>query len=102
VHLQDLRDDELMGLLKRCRKLYATCRPTARLLPDEAIESFLETCRNQIGAARWRVPRIILQRFIGLQERLLTNPNLEWQELLFGQPSENSEMEFEGYAYRQM
>ena len=104
VHLQDLGDGELAELLQRCRQLYATCHPVAPLLPDEAMKIFLDTCRNQIGAARWRVPRIILQRFIALQQRLLANPKADWRDLLFGQDSDSDdpEKEFEGYAYRQM
>lgn len=104
VHLQDLGDGEVLELLQRCRMLYASCHPEGRLLPEDAIETFLETCRNQIGAARWHVPRLVLQRFIALQGRLLANPTKDWRELLSRQDSEsaNSNTEFEGYALRQM
>jgi len=104
VHLQDLGEGELVDLLQRCRRLYATCHPAAPVLPDEALELFLETCRNQIGAARWRVPRVILQRFITIQQRLLANPKSDWRDLLSREESgaDDPEKEFEGYAQRYM
>lgn len=104
VPLQDLADGEIIEMLQRCRELYAASHPAARLVPDEALELFVETCRNQIGEARWRVPRTILQRFVGFQDRVMGEPNADWRELLSAQnpESDNSDWEFEGYAQRQM
>jgi len=104
AHLQDLADAELVELLQRCRQLYATCHPSAPPLPDEALEIFLEACRNQIGEARWHVPRTILQKLIALLDRMAAQPRPDWRELLSGHDSHSDHpgKEFEGYAHRQM
>jgi hypothetical protein len=104
LHLQDLEVAELVELLGRCRQLYSACHPEARLLPDEGLEGFLESCRNQIGEARWQVPRRILQRFISFHQRLAANPTLDWPDLLSGDGSDTDDIEraFDGYACRQM
>lgn len=104
LHLQDLTEPELRELLWQCRQLYTACRPGDRMLPDRAIDSFLETCRNQIGEAQWKNPRRVVQGFFALQDRFVVNQGLEWGELLFSQGAEcnAADMGFDGYAHRQM
>ena len=104
MHLQDLEVPEIVDLLIRCRQLYAACHPEARLLPDEGMEGFLESCRNQIGEALWQIPRRILQRFIAFHQQLAANPTADWRELLSAEDAgaNDSEMAFDGYARRQM
>lgn len=102
VHLQDLKDEEMGELLRRCRALYSACHPQVPSLPDEAIDVFAETCRNQIGEAHWHVPRIVLQRFIAFLERTATHTNLTWRELVAAPETGSNQTEFEDYADRQM
>lgn len=104
MHLQDFSEHELIEMLQRCRQLYGACHPAAPLIPDEGVGVFLETCRNQIGAALWLLPRTILQRFIAFHDRFAARPDRDWREVLFGTESDpaNSEEEFSGYAQRHM
>lgn len=103
VHLNDFEESELLDLLQRCRQLYATCRPGHRVLPDESLQSFLETCRNQIGNAYWQLPRRVIQRFFAVHDRLAANPSLSWEDLLFPvDVAPDADGRFDGYAQRQI
>lgn len=104
LHLQDFTEPELHDLVRRCRDLYASCRPGAPVLPDDGVDEFLQGCRNQIGEYQWKTPRRIMQAFLSLHDRWLANPTLGWVELLYPQEGGCTapEMALDGYAHRQM
>lgn len=82
VQLENLSPEDLYVLLQKLRHVHAGGDPTAYVVPDEALETFLRHCSERIGEAYFRTPRNTIRAFIDLLEVLVQNPNADWRELL--------------------
>lgn len=86
IRIADLAEAELVQLLKRIRALLASCHPAARLIPEDDLPDFLSELRDRLGGQTFRLPREVIQEFLGLHNRMHANPSLEWRDLLRSVP----------------
>ncbi|MDZ7750061.1 MAG: BREX system ATP-binding domain-containing protein [Halofilum sp. (in: g-proteobacteria)] len=66
------------------------------LVPDEALQAFMDHCHQRIGAAYFMTPRNSIKEFVNLLSVLEQNPDLDWRELIGDvqiQPEEAEEIE---------
>lgn len=69
-------------LLTKLRHVYASGDASAHLVPDEALQAFMEHCAKRVGDAYFRTPRTTVKEFVNLLAVLEQNPNADWRELV--------------------
>ncbi len=84
LNLASLTKEDLYLLLQKLRHVYAGGDPSRYLLPDQALEAFMEHCSKQIGDAYFRTPRNTITQFVGLLAVLEQNPQVPWSDHLTG------------------
>ncbi|KIJ00117.1 ATP-binding protein [Xanthomonas perforans] len=82
VRLSSLTAEDFYVLLTKIRYVYASGDVEKYLLPDEAIQQFMEHCANRIGDSFFRTPRTTITAFINLLAVLEQNPGTAWQTLI--------------------
>jgi hypothetical protein len=82
IGLSNLTPEDLFVLLGKLRHVQASGDPTAYLVPDEGIKSFMEHCFKKVGEAYFRTPRSSIKAFLDLLAVLEQNPGSKWQEVL--------------------
>ena len=82
VRLSSLTAEDFYVLLTKIRHVYAGGDADKYLLPDEAIQQFMEHCANRIGDSFFRTPRTTITAFINLLAVLEQNPGTAWQTLI--------------------
>ena len=80
--LTNLTPEDCFVLLHNVRHVHAHGNETKYVLPDEAIEKYLEDCRRRMGAAYFQTPRDTVKDFVGLLNVLEQNPKARWHDLL--------------------
>jgi|LSQX01.1.fsa_nt_gb hypothetical protein len=84
VRLASLTPEDMYVLLTRLRHVFAGGDPDLYLVPDEALQAFMECCSQQIGDAYFRTPRNTIKEFLDLLAVLKQNPGADWHDLLGG------------------
>lgn len=82
IRLANLTPEELYVLLGKLRHVQAVGNPDDYVLPDEALESFMEYCSQRVGAQYFQTPRNTIKAFVQLLAILEQNPGASWKELL--------------------
>ncbi|MBB2805618.1 ATP-binding protein [Xanthomonas arboricola] len=82
VRLSSLTAEDFYVLLTKIRHVYAGGDADKYLLPDEAVQQFMEHCANRIGDSFFRTPRTTITSFINLLAVLEQNPGTAWQTLI--------------------
>lgn len=82
IRLSSLTPEELYVLLQNLRRVHAGEKDDDYLLPDDALEAFMEHCSDQVGDAYYRTPRETVKEFIQLLSILEQHPELDWRELI--------------------
>lgn len=82
VRLANLSPEDLFVLLGKLRNVYAFGDETKYLLPDPALQAFMEHCQKRLGEAYFRTPRTTIAAFVNLLSVLEQNPGANWQTLL--------------------
>jgi len=82
IRLQTMTPEDLYVLLGRLRHLWAAGATEKYLVPDEALEGFMNHCTKQVGEAYFRTPRNSIKGFLDLLAILDQNPSLKWQDML--------------------
>lgn len=82
VRLASLTPEELYVLLGKLRDVQASGDESAYLLPDEALERFMEHSADRMGDSYFRTPRTIIKAFVQLLAILDQNADADWRELL--------------------
>lgn len=82
LHLANLTPEEVYILLQNIRRVYASGDETQHLVPDLALEAFLDHCSNTIGDAYFRTPRNTIKAFADMLSVLEQNQDLEWTDLI--------------------
>ena len=80
--LSQLTREDLFVLLGNIRNVYALGDPVKYLVPDEALEAFMNHCSARIGDAYYRTPRNTVTAFVSLLSVLEQNADANWRELL--------------------
>jgi len=82
IRLQNLSPEELFVLLTNIRNIFASGDQGAFLVPDEALEAFMDHCSKRIGAAYFQTPRNSIKAFVDLLSLLEQHPNKSWTDLI--------------------
>lgn len=82
VRLSSLTAEDFYVLLCNVRHVYAGGETQKYLLPDPAIESFMDHCARRIGDSFFRTPRTTITSFVNLLAVLEQNPEADWKDLL--------------------
>jgi hypothetical protein len=82
LRLASLTPEEMYVLLTKLRHVYAGGDESAHLVPDEALQAFMEHCAKRVGDAYFRTPRTTVKEFVNLLAVLEQNPGADWRELV--------------------
>jgi hypothetical protein len=82
LSLSQLTQEDLYVLLSNIRNVYALGDPSKYLVPDEALEAFMQHCATRIGEAYFRTPRNTVTAFVSLLSVLEQNAQASWRQLL--------------------
>lgn len=80
--LQNLSPEDCYVLLLNVRRVHAGGDESKSPLPEEAIEAYLQSCAQRMGAAYFQTPRDTIKDFIGLLNILDQNPQADWRALV--------------------
>ncbi len=82
IRLANLSQEDLYILLQKIRHVMASGDESKYLVPDDALNAFLDHCHARIGAAYFKTPRNSIKEFVSLLAVLEQNPGLDWRELI--------------------
>jgi hypothetical protein len=82
IRLQPLTPEELYVLLSKLRLLWAGGDTANLLVPDQALEAFLNHCSRRIGEAYFRTPRNTIKAFLDFLAIWDQNRSIEWADLI--------------------
>lgn len=82
LRLQNLTPEDLLVLLANLRNVFASGDPDKYLVPDDALQAFMEHCNSRIGEAYFRTPRNTIKAFVDLLSILDQNPSVKWDDLI--------------------
>jgi hypothetical protein len=82
IRLQNLTPEDLYVLLLNIRHVYAKGDPSCYLVPDEALNAYIQHCSRILGAEFYQTPGDAVKGFIGLLSVLEQNPDTDWKMLL--------------------
>ncbi len=84
IRLENLTPEDCYVLLSNVRRVFARGGDGASVLPDEAIERYLVSCNERMGASYFQTPRETIKDFVGLLNVLEQNPEADWARLIGG------------------
>lgn len=82
IRLQNLTPEDLFILLTNIRNIFAFGDESQYLVPNEALEAFMNHCNKKIGASYFKTPRNTIKEFVSMLSILEQNPGTKWQDLL--------------------
>ena len=82
IRLANLSQEDLYILLTKIRHVMAGGNESDYLVPDEALQAFMDHCHQRIGAAYFKTPRNSIKEFVNLLSILEQNPDQDWRELI--------------------
>lgn len=82
IRLQNLSPEELYVLLSNIRNIFASGNKEEFLVPDEALQAFMEHCSQRIGTAYFQTPRTSIKAFVDLLSLLEQHSNTKWTDLI--------------------
>lgn len=96
IRLASLSPEELYVLLQNLRHVHAGGDEEEYLVPDDALEAFMEHCADQIGEQYFKTPRQTVKKFVQFLSILDQNPELDWREVIGDvdvEPEKDEELE---------
>ncbi len=84
IKLANLTPEDCYVLLRNVRRVFARGVDEDKLLPDEGLVAYLESCHSRMGAAYFQTPRETIKDFVGLLNVLEQNPGADWRNLVSG------------------
>jgi hypothetical protein len=82
IRLGNLTQEDLYILLTKIRHVMAGGDESQYLVPDEALQAFMDHCHQRIGANYFMTPRNSIKEFVNLLSVLEQNPDQDWRELI--------------------
>lgn len=82
LHLPTLTEEDMYLLLHKLRHVYAAGDPDDYLVPDEALQAFMERQYDRVGARYYQTPRETIKEFLGFLAHLDQHPDRTWEEVL--------------------
>lgn len=90
IRLKNLTPEDLYVLLINIRNVYAAGDPSNYLVPDEALNAYIQHCARTLGAEFYQTPGDAVKGFVGLLSVIEQNPGTNWRTLLNGSIVEHS------------
>ena len=90
IELDNLKPEDLFVLLMNIRSVFASGDPGKYLVPDEALEAFMQYCQQKLGSSYFRTPRDTVKNFVGLLSILEQYPERKWQDLIGEVPASSA------------
>lgn len=84
IRLTNLSREDMYVLLLKLRNVQAGGDPDRHIVPDEALQAFMQHCSERVGDAYFRTPRNTIRQFVHLMAVLEQNPGATWSDLLAG------------------
>ncbi|NTW83997.1 MAG: DUF2791 family P-loop domain-containing protein [Chlorobiaceae bacterium] len=82
IRLSSLTPEDFYVLLDKIRLVYAYGIQEKTLVPQEAIQVFMEHCSERLGESYFRTPGTTITSFINLLAVLEQNAGTDWRQLL--------------------
>lgn len=82
LRLANLSPEDMYVLLGKLRHVFASGEQSRYLVPDDALEAFMNHCASRVGDAYFRTPRNTIKEFVNLLAVLEQNPDVEWSDLV--------------------
>ncbi len=82
IQLESLTPEDLYVLLDKVNYVYASGKNENKLVPEEALQVFMDYCSNRLGNNYFRTPRTTITAFINLLAILEQNKEAEWKDLI--------------------
>ena len=82
IRLSSLTREDIYILLMKIRGVFAAGENEAALVPDEAIQAYMDHCSQRVGDAYFRTPRNTIKGFVHMLAVLDQNPQQSWEELV--------------------
>jgi hypothetical protein len=82
--LNCLTPEDCYVLLWNVRHVHASGDKDKYVVPDDAIEAYLRSCQQRMGAAYFQTPRETVKDFIGLLNVVEQNRQVDWRTLIAG------------------
>ncbi|MBU0610741.1 MAG: ATP-binding protein [Armatimonadetes bacterium] len=82
IRLPNLTPEDFLVLLARLRHVFAVGDPARYLVPDEALQAFMNHCAKRIGEAYFRTPRNTIKAFLDMLAVLEQNSEVEYTDLI--------------------
>jgi hypothetical protein len=82
IRLQNLSPEDLLILLGNVRSIFALGDPEQYLVPDDALQAFMNHCNRRIGEAYFRTPRNTIKAFVQFLAVIEQNPQVDWRTLI--------------------
>ena len=82
IRLSSLTPEDFYLLLDKIRLVYAYGIQEKTLVPQEAIQAFMEHCSERLGESYFRTPGTAITSFINLLAVLEQNSGADWRRLL--------------------
>jgi hypothetical protein len=82
IRLSSLTPEDFYVLLDKIRLVYAYGIQEKTLVPQEAIQAFMEHCSERLGESYFRTPGTTITSFINLLAVLEQNAGTDWRQLL--------------------
>jgi hypothetical protein len=82
LKLKNLTPEDCFVLLRNVRHVHAGGDSARYAVSDEAIETYLASCAQRMGAAYFQTPRETIKDWIGLLNVIQQNPAADWRQLI--------------------
>jgi hypothetical protein len=82
IRLNNLQAEDIFVLLRNIRNVFASGDKSQYLIPDEAMEQFMNHCNKKIGESYFRTPRNTIRGFVDMLSVLEQHPEMSWKELV--------------------
>lgn len=82
IRLPQLTPEDCFVLLSNIRRVFSRGENEEAILPREAIERYLASCHERMGASYFQTPRETIKDFVGLLNVLEQNPHADWASLI--------------------
>ncbi|MDR3165627.1 MAG: ATP-binding protein [Synergistaceae bacterium] len=84
IRLGEFTPEDLYLLFENIREIFAMGDKSKYLIPDEAIQSFMNLCAWSLGEDFYKNPRDAVKLFTGFLSVLRQNSGINWQNILDG------------------
>ena len=82
IRLNSMSPEEFYVLINNILNVYAYGDPKNHLVPEEALQAFMEISSSRLGSGYFKTPRTTITSFVNFLSILEQNPGKSWKEVL--------------------